>query len=219
MKIPETPGGPVALASALILVPTWLEAEQLQPLPVSVAAFGLVDAGIAAMRLLEDRRPAVCVLAGIAGTLDPEQAPIGAVVEATGFRCFGIGAGAEPDLLLPEEMGLPAGCSGLLEAESWEEATSSVGGSALARGEFLSVTAASAHAGQARVRAARFPRALVEEMEGFAVARAARVLGVPFASLRAVSNLAGERDPSCWETRRALAALRRQLEALEELWS
>jgi len=54
---------------------------------------------------------------------------------------------------------------------------------------------------------ARFPDAVAEGMEGAGVAAAARVHGLPFAEVRAISNLVGPRDRDAWEIPRALAAL------------
>lgn len=44
----------------------------------------------------------------------------------------------------------------------------------------------------------------VESMEGAAAAQTASALGVPFAALRAVSNVVGERDKARWDLRGAL---------------
>ena len=58
----------------------------------------------------------------------------------------------------------------------------------------------------------------VESMEGAAAAQTARALGVPFAELRAVSNVVGERDKTRWDLRGAVRVARdaalRSLEAL-----
>lgn len=44
----------------------------------------------------------------------------------------------------------------------------------------------------------------IESMEGAAAAQVARALGVPFAELRAVSNVVGERDKARWDLRGAV---------------
>jgi futalosine hydrolase len=51
-------------------------------------------------------------------------------------------------------------------------------------------------------------------MEGYAVALAAELAGVPLAIARAVSNEIGVREKSRWEIHAALAALRRALAPL-----
>lgn len=54
--------------------------------------------------------------------------------------------------------------------------------------------------------------ASIESMEGAAWALACQAAGVPFAQVRAVSNVAGPRDRSAWRIPEALAALKRSLE-------
>lgn len=58
----------------------------------------------------------------------------------------------------------------------------------------------------------------VESMEGAAAAQTARALGVPFAELRAVSNVVGERDKAHWDLRGAVRVARdAALRALDAL--
>ena len=54
---------------------------------------------------------------------------------------------------------------------------------------------------------ARYPHAVGEGMEGYGVACAAQLAGVPFAELRTVSNIVGPRDRGAWQIADALAAL------------
>ena len=58
----------------------------------------------------------------------------------------------------------------------------------------------------------------VESMEGAAAAQTALALGIPFAELRAVSNVVGERDKAHWDLRGAVRVVRdaglRALDAL-----
>ena len=54
---------------------------------------------------------------------------------------------------------------------------------------------------------ARYPDAVAEGMEGAGVAAAARVHGVAFAEIRAISNAVGPRDRASWRIGPALAAL------------
>ncbi|WP_287370190.1 futalosine hydrolase [Oceanithermus sp.] len=56
--------------------------------------------------------------------------------------------------------------------------------------------------------------AAVENMEGAAVAQTALWFGLPWAEVRAVSNLAGVRDKTRWDLPGALEALARSLEPL-----
>jgi len=58
----------------------------------------------------------------------------------------------------------------------------------------------------------------VESMEGAAAAQVADRLGLPFAEVRGVSNLVGERDKGLWDIRSAVHASCRAVRALLEGW-
>jgi futalosine hydrolase len=83
-------------------------------------------------------------------------------------------------------------------------------------GRFLTVAGVSANPEQAAARARRFG-ALIENMEGYGLALVGDQFRIPVAELRAVSNVAGDRDKSRWKLqaanerveRAALAYLRR----------
>jgi futalosine hydrolase len=61
---------------------------------------------------------------------------------------------------------------------------------------------------------ARYPDAVAEAMEGAGVAAAARVHGVAFGEIRAISNPVGPRDRDGWRIPEALDALGRALAAV-----
>jgi futalosine hydrolase len=74
----------------------------------------------------------------------------------------------------------------------------------------LSACAASADEADVRSRLRLHPDAAAEDMEGFAVAAACRLAGVPLDIVRGISNTAGDRDTSGWQIEaacRAAAAL------------
>lgn len=75
------------------------------------------------------------------------------------------------------------------------------------RGEFLTLAAVTGSVALADDLARRYPQALGEAMEGFGVAQAADYAGLPFAEVRAVSNLVGDRDVAGWDWRGAFGAL------------
>ncbi len=60
----------------------------------------------------------------------------------------------------------------------------------------------------------RYPDAVAEAMEGAGVAAAARVHGVAFGEIRAISNPVGPRDRGAWRIPEALDALGRALAAV-----
>lgn len=72
----------------------------------------------------------------------------------------------------------------------------------------LTVSGVTADAERARRLFLRFGAGL-ENMEGFALAYAARLAETPFSELRAVSNAVGSRPPEAWDLPGALAALGR----------
>jgi futalosine hydrolase len=124
---------------------------------------------------------------GSAGSYDALRAPVGSALVASAVRCVGIGVGDRS----AAELGWTA--SDVLELEG-------------DGGELLSVTAGSADADEALRRAERHPDAVAEEMEGFAVALAAKRFGVELRIVRGVSNLAGDRDPQRWRMDEAMRA-------------
>jgi futalosine hydrolase len=180
---------------ALILVPTEAEAELLGdalPGPVCVCGFGLAAAGAGAAHAIATHptdAEAGVVLAGAVGTYDLDRLPIGTAIDAGGVRIDGIGAGGSGPAAL-----------GFAESD-----VLTLGGNG---GELLSVAEAAATPADAAARAGRHPTALGEEMEGFAVAVAAALFGVPLRIVRGASNLAGDRNHAAWRMADALTAVR-----------
>ncbi|NDZ84293.1 futalosine hydrolase, partial [Streptomyces sp. SID10115] len=76
-----------------------------------------------------------------------------------------------------------------------------------ATGAVLTVSTVTGSAGRAAALRLRHPRALAEAMEGFGVAEAAVLHGLPVLEVRAVSNPVGPRDRAAWRIGDALSAL------------
>jgi futalosine hydrolase len=199
----------------LILVPTDLELGILRlhlpaGLEIELCGMGLALSGVLALDRLRRHRPAWAWLLGIAGSHDPGRLPVGSatwfsevalsgigvegdegVRPAPGIRSFGLGEETYPDPM--PLVGPGAGC-------------------------LLSVAAASGSAESALRQRRHQPSALAEDMEGWAVAAAARTAGVPLAIARGISNVAGDREVTRWRVEGALMALaglvRTRLEAL-----
>jgi futalosine hydrolase len=182
----------------LILVPTAAEAELLGgglPGRLCVCGFGLAAAGAGAAHAIASHRHAAAdgvVLAGAAGTYDAARLAIGTAVDAAAVRIHGIGAGGAG----PAALGFAEADVILLNGT---------------QGELLSVAEAAGTRAEAETRAGRYPGALAEEMEGFAVAVAASLFGVPLRIVRGASNLAGDRDHAGWRLADALGAVRRRV--------
>jgi nucleoside phosphorylase len=182
----------------LILVPTAYEAEllNLDDVPVVVCGFGLAAAGAGASYAigLHPREAAEgLILVGAAGSYDPRAAPLGRALIASAVRVRGVGVGYGAGHRTAAQLGwadtdvIPLNGNG---------------------GELLSVAAASASLEQAAARAARNLGAVGEEMEGYAVAMAAHLHGVPLRIVRGFSNVAGDREHDRWRMDEALAAAR-----------
>jgi len=142
--------------------------------------------------------------AGIAGGFD---LPIGAVVVASRVVYAQLGRetpdGFEPlgsaVASLDVEPGLVAELAGRSGATT---------------GTVLTVSTVTGTARTADALRARYPDAVAEAMEGFGVATAALVHGVPFGEIRAISNAVGPRDRAAWRVDEALAALAKAVAAV-----
>lgn len=218
----------------LILVPTALERRSLDPIlapavatgcRVALCGFGPVAAAARTAQLLAEHVPERVLLVGIAGRLDDRLA-LGAAYRFEQVACFGIGVGSGGEFV-------PAGALG------WQQWPGDADGTAPQIGDqigdliscaavgmvgggradlLLTVCAAAASAEDVRLRRHAFPAATAEDMEGFAVAFACRLRGVPVDIVRGISNTAGDRDKSHWQVAAALeAAGRLALQSLAEV--
>ncbi len=198
----------------LLVVPSELERARLAAhgagADVLVCGVGVVAAAAAVAVRLARGGVEACVLVGIAGTREPAAAPLGALVAGRSVRNEAVGAGHGATFLGLTAMGLTSADlePDLLPLDPPPAAIRAI------TGVIGTVGAASASFAEAAAWRARHPDVLVEEMEGYAVALACRRAGVPLTILRAVSNVAGERDRARWDLPAAFAALDRALAAL-----
>ena len=198
----------------LVLVPTEAECRRLRPAIaaalgaddwVELCGFGPVAAAARTAALLTRHQPARVLLAGIAGRID-ERLPLGEACLFARVGCHGVGAGEGAAFV-------PAGALG------WPHWPGDAAGGTPAIGDvlpcgwvegdgplLLSACAASGSPADVAARRRLFPAAAAEDMEGFAVAFACRLAGVPCAIIRGLSNEAGDRDHARWVTADALAA-------------
>ena len=191
----------------MILVVTAVEAERdavrrgvPAGAPVEVVAVGVGVAAAAAgtAYLLADpaRVFTTVVCTGVAGGL-VTRIDVGATAVATRSVAADLGADG-PDGFLPlDELGF--GATSL--------PTTALGLPGAVRGAILTVSTVTGTAARAGDLAARYPDAVAEGMEGFGVATACALAGVPFAEVRTVSNAVGPRDRASWRMREALEAL------------
>ncbi|MFM7244649.1 MAG: futalosine hydrolase [Planctomycetaceae bacterium] len=197
----------------LILVPTDRERRVLGPRLVShgrveLCGFGLVAAAARTATLLATGHPTRVVLVGIAGCLDDRLA-IGSAWQFDRVACHGIGAGTGAAFVPAGTLGWPQwpGDPPTAAAAIGDDLPCGVSGHGpLAPGVLLTVAAAAAEAGDVAARRTLVPDAVAEDMEGFAVAAACRLSGVPVAIVRGISNTAGDRDAARWRVDAALEA-------------
>ncbi|MGH4029585.1 futalosine hydrolase [Actinomycetota bacterium Odt1-20B] len=162
-------------------------------------------AGTATALARADAPYGLVVSAGIGGGFAPD-APVGSLVVADAITVADLGAESpdSPGGFLPvTELGFGAVTHGppLSLVRDVAAATGA------ATGTVLTVSTVTGTAARAEALRARHPGALAEAMEGFGVAEAAAVHGLPVLEIRAVSNPVGPRDRAAWRIGDALAAL------------
>lgn len=202
----------------LILVPTTLERRLLEPsLSAAMApgdrlelcGFGPVAAAARTSLLLAAHAPARVLLVGIAGRLD-DRLTLGGAERFTHVACHGVGAGTGEDFSPAGALGWPhwPGDDPAMPAAIGDVIAcgTAAGPAAATAGLLLTACAASATAADVRARTRLFPGAVAEDMEGFAVALACRLAGVPLDIVRGISNDAGDRDKARWQVPAALKA-------------
>lgn len=199
----------------LILVPTALErrglglpyADQDSVSHVALCGFGPVASAARTGGLLTEQRPDRVILVGIAGRID-ERLDLGAAYSFAEVACFGVGAGSGDGFLTAGVMGWPQWAGDPTEAAAAIGDVIALEPSRSSPPVGLLVTACAASASDHDVALRRriFPGAVAEDMEGFGVAMACRLAGVPLTIIRGISNTAGDRDISRWHIAAALAA-------------
>ena len=217
--------GPASAATA----PDWHDSQE-QPalrlpactLDLLVCGVGPVAAALGLGRYLgrdrQARRPEPLggiLNLGLAGTYDPVAAPLGGIALATEevYPEYGLWPHQEEGQA-PLPMTFPqaeiAGRKVFTRlALEPDKALGNMGlnwHSESPRGPSVTVAGASGTPRRAAAMAA-LGMGLTENMEGFSLALGAAGAGIPFAELRAVSNLAGRRPPQGWDMPLALASL------------
>jgi futalosine hydrolase len=195
----------------LILVPTERERGLIEPAieaawggraRVELCGFGPVVAAARTAELIAEHRPPRVLLVGIAGRLS-DQLAIGAAYAFDRVACHGVGAGAGDAFTPAESLGWPQWPGDALDSATRIgdvlPCSSGVDIGPEQAGLLLSACAVSACAADVIARLRLFPDAAAEDMEGFAVAAACRLAGVPLDIVRGISNIAGDRDHSRWQ--------------------
>ena len=201
----------------LLLVPTDLERRVLDPLVipalgrdglVALCGFGPVAAAARTALLVARHQPERVLLVGIAGRMD-DGLSLAAAYRFQQVACFGIGVGSRDEFLPAAAVGWPQWPGAAADGSPAIGDVIAVGlkdASPAADRLLITACAASATAIDVHARKRVYPAAVAEDMEGFAVAFACRLAGVPCEIVRGISNTAGDRDQSRWQTQAALEA-------------
>jgi futalosine hydrolase len=171
-----------------------------------LCGFGPIVSGIRTTQLLQELGPSRVVLFGIAGSY-AEDLTVGTCVEFSEVGCYGVGAGTGREFMTNAEMGWDQWSSkseshlirNVLSLSSIASNTKS--------SQLLTCCSASAGSVDVQWRKSKFPNAIAEDMEGFAVAAACTMHNVPLHVLRGISNVAGNRNLKSWKIRDAMMAV------------
>ena len=197
----------------VVLVPTEIERRHLtgQPgfgtdAPCELCGFGPVAAAARAASLIAQHKPERVILAGIAGTFDPTGLPIGTAAVFHRVVMHGVGVGAASGFVSAAALGFQHWPKDRLGPEDSDELVVDAPVPPAA-GQLLTCCTGSASPEEARQRMDQYPDVVAEDMEGFAVALACRLAGVPLVIARGVSNTVGDRALDRWQIPEALDAV------------
>lgn len=173
---------------------------------------GPVAAAITAAKLLAfGPEYDLVVSAGIAGGFRG-RADIGDVVLADQVIAADQGVVTDEGFSSLRDLGLP-GNGGYAMGNVEHRARLASGAYRLLAGDILTLSCMTGTDARAAELAARYPRAVAEAMEGYGIIEAVRrdyertSRDVPFAEIRAISNMIGRRDRSTWNIPLAFGAL------------
>lgn len=186
-------------------------AGTLAQVPVSLAWFGVGKSSTAAgLALAVQRlRPDAVVQIGIGGAFEGAGLEVGGAAVASSEVHLDLGVYGEDDSFSGlEELGLltlegPAPLHNEVPVD--EALATALAGGAVPLLPFGTAETVTGTRSSARRSFGRSGVA-VESMEGAAAAQTCFALGVPFAELRGISNIVGERDKAKWDVPAALTA-------------
>jgi futalosine hydrolase len=186
----------------LIVAATELEIAALRPqldkdVEVLVTGVGMVATAVMCSRALAMQRYDLALNVGVCGSFDRAIVP-GTVVHVVTDRIAELGAEDGDTFLTPGELQLPAECE---FANSHPPAIDALHALPAVTG----ITVNTVHGNERSIAAviARF-KPQVESMEGAAFMSACLTHGIPFAQIRAVSNMVEKRNRAEWRVTEAI---------------
>jgi len=184
---------------------------------VIIGGVGIASASARTAAALAKTTYDLVVSAGIGGGF-AGRAPVGSLVLASELNAADLGAETPDGFTRLDDLGF--GTTSILADGSLVrrlEHALLVAGISVAIGPVLTVSTVTGTAETAREMVRRFPDAAAEAMEGFGVATAAQLYGLPVLEIRGISNVVGPRDRSAWRIPDALAQLTAASKALVEV--
>ena len=202
----------------LILVPTPGEQEMLWPIlqaselrhdwAFQLCGLGPIAAAARAAALVSRYKPDRVLLIGIAGAFDTDAHPVGSACRFDQVACYGIGVGSGSKYA-------GAGSLGMLQFNGGDanpklgdviDLISTFVRDVPCHGQLLTACSGSTNQDEVDQRKSLFPNAVAEDMEGFGVAMACTLAGVPLQIVRGISNRVGDRNHENWRVTEALHA-------------
>lgn len=193
--------------------------------PVRLCGFGLIVSAARTAALIRELQPRGVVLAGIAGSLS-DSVSIGGAYEFSRIAVDGLGvgsdcpaeAGGDSNFRTSDQMGWPQWPGSVdsprigdrIELRPNDQTAATTMPPAVnPRSDLglLSVCAAAADRAHADRRRNRYADMSAEDMEGFAVAAACALAGIPLRVIRGISNRAGDRNVGGWQIEAALQSV------------
>ena len=170
---------------------------------ITTCGWGVMAAAIETARHVARETPGRVVLAGLAGTFEPETCPIGTASQfgAVAIDGIGVGQGSNFQSAADLQWGKQTACDpGIVDLGSGNHRQH---GSQL----LLTVCAASQNREEANHRRLTYPDAVAEDMEGYSVAMVCRRECVPLQIIRGFCNLVGDRNQANWQIESAIDAV------------
>ncbi|WP_436715333.1 futalosine hydrolase [Roseiconus lacunae] len=185
---------------------------------IETLGFGVIAASVCASELLDLHQPDRVIVAGIAGLYRSDtDHKIGDAAWFDSVAIDGIGVGEAATYQAAEELGwawfqtdAPASSSLTIPRPDFNHDHQGTT-------QLVTVCSASATLHEAAARRLRFPNAVGEDMESFAVAFACQRREIAVHVIRGFSNLTGDRDKSHWRIGPALHSVADQLSRLSNL--
>lgn len=213
----------------LILIPTESEAAHIQSNVMQLRSegaivehcgFGPIVAAARTLQAISEHRPRNVFLLGIAGAYQAET-QLGSAFEFGEVVCYGVGVGSTSNFRSASQLGWQQwpgsdqadGDPRLSLQQCIEDriqlrpcTTHKTETLAASPRQLLSCCSAAGSEADVQLRRSAYPSAFAEDMEGFGVAAACHLGGVPLRIIRGISNRVGQRDFLHWKIAEAMQA-------------